>query len=132
LTLLIDTSVAVAMRDGIVEVVTAITARAEPLAISVLTLAELAGGLAGPPQVVEPRRARQSALLRHVDCLILGPEIVEAYAGVLAASGFSRRKIVDRLIAATALVHALPLATLNPDDFADVPGLRLMAWAPPQ
>lgn len=32
------------------------------------------------------------------------------------------------MIAAQALVHRATIVTLNPGDFADVPGLDLSAW----
>ncbi|QMW22741.1 PIN domain-containing protein [Sandaracinobacteroides saxicola] len=38
-------------------------------------------------------------------------------------------RLLARMIAATALVRGLPLATLNPDDFADVAGLRVEDWS---
>jgi len=34
----------------------------------------------------------------------------------------------DRMIAAQALVHRASLVTMNADDYADVPGLSLLAW----
>jgi tRNA(fMet)-specific endonuclease VapC len=39
-----------------------------------------------------------------------------------------RRKILDRMIAAQALVNRVTLITRNPGDFADIPGLALEAW----
>ena len=47
---------------------------------------------------------------------------------IVEAIGFSRTKVLDRLIAATALANALPLATRNAKDFRDIPGLRLEEW----
>jgi predicted nucleic acid-binding protein len=40
----------------------------------------------------------------------------------------SRRKLLDRMIAAQALVHRATLVTLNASDFRDVPGLELLSW----
>ena len=37
-------------------------------------------------------------------------------------------QLLDRMIAAQALVHRATLITFNPDDFADVPNLSLLAW----
>lgn len=54
-------------------------------------------------------------------------ELVE-YRRILEATGYSRRKTADRMTAATALVHDLPLITLNGRDFRDVPGLELIEW----
>jgi tRNA(fMet)-specific endonuclease VapC len=43
-------------------------------------------------------------------------------------AGYSRRKLLDRMIVAQALVHRATLITMNPDDFSDIPGLALVAW----
>lgn len=67
-------------------------------------------------------------LLEHTTVIPLDRKVVNAYALVIARTGFSRRKILDRLIAATALVHDLTLATTNGEDFRDVPDLRLEVW----
>jgi predicted nucleic acid-binding protein len=53
---------------------------------------------------------------------------VAAYGRIVAAAGHSRRKVVDRMIAATALANGLTLITLNGADFPDLPGLDLVAW----
>jgi tRNA(fMet)-specific endonuclease VapC len=47
---------------------------------------------------------------------------------IVANAGYSRRKLLDRMIAAQALVHRATLITFNVDDFSDVPGLKLRAW----
>jgi tRNA(fMet)-specific endonuclease VapC len=50
------------------------------------------------------------------------------YGKIVAKSGFSRRKIIDRMIAATAIVSGLTLITTNGGDFADIDGLKLEVW----
>jgi predicted nucleic acid-binding protein len=45
----------------------------------------------------------------------------------VASAGYSRRKLLDRMIAAQALVHRATLVTFNPD-FSDVPGLSSLVW----
>jgi predicted nucleic acid-binding protein len=52
----------------------------------------------------------------------------DAYRAIVEAAGYSRRKLLDRMIAATAIVHRAVLVTRNADDFQDIPGLRLEAW----
>ena len=37
-------------------------------------------------------------------------------------------KLLDRMIAAQALVHRASLVTFNPDDFSDIPGLSSLVW----
>ena len=51
-----------------------------------------------------------------------------AYGTIVASAGYSRRKLLDRMIAAQALVHRTTLVTFNPNDFTDVPNLSLLAW----
>jgi tRNA(fMet)-specific endonuclease VapC len=50
------------------------------------------------------------------------------YGAIVASAGYSRRKLLDRMIAAQALVHLATLVTFNPDDFTDVPSLSLLVW----
>jgi hypothetical protein len=50
------------------------------------------------------------------------------YGAFPASAGYSRRKLLDRMIAAQALVHRATLVTFNPDDFSDVPGLSSLVW----
>ena len=51
-----------------------------------------------------------------------------AYRVIVGASGFSRRRTLDRMIAATAIANGLRLATANPADFGDIAGLALETW----
>lgn len=44
------------------------------------------------------------------------------------ATDFSRRRIIDRMIAAQALLHDATLVTMNGEDFKDIPGLKLLIW----
>ena len=51
------------------------------------------------------------------------------YAAILAEAGYSRRKMLDRMIAAQALAHRATLITMNAQDFSDIPGLDLLDWS---
>lgn len=51
----------------------------------------------------------------------------DASGAIVAHADHSRRKPLDRMIAAGALIHRATLVTLNAGDFADVIGLRLLA-----
>ncbi|TPE59531.1 type II toxin-antitoxin system VapC family toxin [Sandaracinobacter neustonicus] len=124
--ILFDTSVCIHLRDGDPAVL-AKAAQWRSASISTVTRVELAAGLLHP--VHGPVRAlRNEALLTEIVTLELGAREADVYSAIIAATGFSRRKLLDRLIAATALVHGLPLATMNPVDFADVPGLEVLDW----
>ena len=102
----------------------------EELAVSALTMAELA---AGPHAADDPaeRARRQDRLQRSevlFDPLPFDAEAARAYGLVYAAVASAGRKArgpraVDLLIAATALAHRLPLYTRNGDDFRFLGGL---------
>jgi tRNA(fMet)-specific endonuclease VapC len=51
-----------------------------------------------------------------------------AYGTIVAKAGYSRRKLLDRMIAAQALVHRTTLVTMNAVDYTDIPGLSVLAW----
>jgi tRNA(fMet)-specific endonuclease VapC len=52
----------------------------------------------------------------------------ENYGKILEAQGFSRRKILDRMIGAQALGLKAKLITFNPDDFSNIEGLDVVGW----
>jgi predicted nucleic acid-binding protein len=97
------------------------------LAVSAVTLAELAAGPHATPDAAE-RARRQDRLQRAeatFDPLPFGAPAARAYgriyAAVMASGGKARgRPAVDLLIAATALAEDLPLYTRNHDDFAQL------------
>ena len=90
---------------------------------------ELEGGVVAKPLLEAQRRAALDAMLAVFPVLDFDPDCADGYRRIVEAVGFSRRRIVDRMIAATALVHGLTVITTNPKDFSDVPGLRLDVWA---
>lgn len=102
----------------------------EELAISAVTLAELAAGPHATNDVAE-RARRQDRLQRTeatFDPLPLDASVARAfgriYAAVVAGGRKARgRRSLDLLIAATALAADLPLYTRNPDDLKDLSGV---------
>ena len=100
------------------------TALPHEVAISTLTLAELA---AGPHAATTPseRGRRQDRLQRTeavFDPLPFDADAARAYGRVFSAVAAANRKprgarAVDLMIAATALASELPLYTRNPSDF---------------
>ena len=105
----------------------------DEMAISAVTLAELSAG----PHQVRPdteqdayfeaaERARRLDVLQRAehdfDPIPFDADAARAYgrvtAAVIAAGRKPRRRVVDLMIAATAIAAELPLYTTNPDDFA--------------
>lgn len=116
------------------------TALPDELAISAVTLAELA---AGPHASADPQeRARRQERLQLTeatfDPLPFDAAAARAYARVYTAVSTAGRKArgrraVDMLVAATALSVQLPLYTRNVADFAGLSGLvEVIAASTPQ
>ncbi len=104
----------------------------QPL-ISTITLAELSVG----PLIASDDRER-AARLAHLlqaeadfDPLPFDIEAARAFGQVAASLRRSGRKAsaraYDAMIAAIALANSLPLYTCNPDDFAGIDGLEVVA-----
>jgi len=125
---LLDTDVAVHLRDGDPTVRRLLLTLDETPMISAVTRVELEGGVYANPALAEKRRRAVDVLLRDFAVIDLTSELAAGYGSIVEQAGFSRRKVADRMIAATALVHDLPLVTLNGRDFRDVPGLELIEW----
>lgn len=103
----------------------------ELLAISMMSLVELEAGVFKKPLLADYRRMSLDTLLAELIVLPLDRAVIAAYGRIIAHAGFSRTRVIDRLIAATALVGDLTLVTVNAADFRDIPGLRLEAWPAP-
>ena len=125
---LLDTSVAIPLRDGDPEVWRRAASLEVAPYISILTAAELEGGVYRNPALSEKRRAALNALDGKLDVLPFDDEELAAYRAILESIGFNRAKVLDRLIAATAIAHGLSLATRNARDFRDIPGLTIEVW----
>ena len=124
---LLDTSVLIALRDGDPMVRASVAELEGPAGLSVISVVELEGGVHTDPVQASRRRLAISAITTRLTVLAFGAAEATVYGGIVAAAGYSRRKILDRMIAAQALAAGAVLVTLNPDDFADVPGLKIRA-----
>ncbi|MBV9881871.1 MAG: PIN domain-containing protein [Sphingomonadaceae bacterium] len=127
---LLDTSVAVYVRDSDLFAARLEGLEARPL-LSAVTRVELENGVYRDPAWAPVRRANLDAMLRHMASLDFGETEILAYRAIVAELGYSRRRVIDRMIAATAIANGLTLATLNPADIRDVPGLAFEAWPNP-
>lgn len=70
----------------------------------------------------------QETLCPAASALIFGPPEAEIAANLYRSLARPRGREIDICIAATAIRYEAPLWTLNPKDFADIPGLSL--WRP--
>lgn len=102
------------------------------VAVSAITMAELAAGPAATQDLAE-RARRQDRLQRAeaaFEAVPFGSDAARAYgrihAAVVAAGRQPRRRFADLLIAAVALAEGLPLVTRNPDDFAGLEDLLVV------
>lgn len=102
-------------------------------AISAITLAELG---VGPLVAIneEERSVRQTHLQAAeatFDALSFDADAARAYARVASSLRRSGRQAAlrtyDAMIAAVAIANGLPLHTCNPDDFAGIEGLTVVA-----
>ena len=128
MTHLLDTNVAIHLRDGDPTVTAKVAALEGAVLLSIISRVELEGGVYRDPQEAGVRRARLDLMLDALPVLDFGREAADAYRAIVEAAGYSRRKILDRMIAAQALVHRAALVTRNAADFQDIPGLILVAW----
>jgi tRNA(fMet)-specific endonuclease VapC len=125
---LLDTNVAIHLRDGDPTTTQNVAALQSAVLMSIVTRVQLEGGVYREPALASVRRARLDAMLSAIPVLAFDDLAAETYRTIVASAGYSRRKLLDRMIAAQALVHRATLITFNPDDFSDVPGLSLLAW----
>jgi predicted nucleic acid-binding protein len=113
---LLDTSVFIARESG-----RALTELPDQVAVSVVTLGELElGVLAATDDLRRARRAQTLALAREADPIPVTEAVMSAWARLVIdcrREGVHRTiRLTDALIAATAVVHGLPVVTQD-DDF---------------
>lgn len=125
---LLDTNVAIGLRDGEPVVTEKVAALQGAILMSIVTRVELEGGVYRDPAYAAVRRLRLDAMLSAIPTLAFDDLAAETCESIVASAGYSRRKLLDRMIAAQALVHRATLVTRNGADFMDVPRLNLLAW----
>jgi predicted nucleic acid-binding protein len=126
---LIDTSVAVALRENVLHVGERLAELNGMPLLSIVSVVELEGGVAAAVEGRGKRRRLLDKIYASVEILAFGEREAAAYRQIVTDAGFSRRLIIDRMIAAQAIAAGAVLATLNPRDFRDVPGLTIEDWS---
>jgi tRNA(fMet)-specific endonuclease VapC len=122
---LLDTSVLIPFRDGDASIAEFVDSLGEAIFMSVVSQVELEGGVYRDASTAEFRQVGLTQLLRGIQVLAFTRNEAKTYGQIVAEAGYSRRKILDRMIAAQALVAKATLVTLNPEDFADIPDLKV-------
>ncbi len=125
---MLDTSVAIHVRDADEAILARLERTEVPVCLSIVTMVELEGGAMRAPAHAPRRREAIDHLRDAYAVLPFTEENVAAYREIVAALGFSRPQLLDRMIAAQALVSGAMLATLNPRDFRKIPGLTIEDW----
>jgi len=124
----LDTNVAIHLRDGDPAIAERLARLDGAVLMSVVTRVELEGGVHRDPIDAPLRRARLNAVLSSIPTIAFDDAAAAVYRAIVERVGYSRRKLLDRMIAAQAIVHRATVVTMNPDDFADIPGLDVLAW----
>jgi tRNA(fMet)-specific endonuclease VapC len=109
---LLDTNVAMHLRDGDPMVTQKVAALEGAVLLSVVTRVELEGGVYREPAHAPRRRARRHAE-RHSGVGLRGDLGATTYEAIVASAGDSRMKLLDRMIAAQALVYRATLVTMT-------------------
>jgi predicted nucleic acid-binding protein len=125
---ILDTDIAIHLRDGDPEITAKVAALESAVLMSIVTRVELEGGVYRDPAHAAIRRVRLDTLLSAIPTIAFDDIAATAYGEIVANAGYSRRRLLDRMIAAQALVHRASLITRNAGDYADIPNLMLVAW----
>lgn len=127
--LMLDTSVAIHVRDSDPATLARLAEVDRAVCLSIVTQVELEGGVVKAPATAARRRRALDRMLLAYPSVPFGEADVAAYRTIVEQLGFSRPVLLDRMIAAQAIVANATLATLNPRDFRDIPGLAIEDWS---
>jgi tRNA(fMet)-specific endonuclease VapC len=128
LVFLLDTNVAIRLRDAEPEIVARVAALEGAVLLSIVSRVELEDGVYREPAEVSRRRSRLDVILAALPVVDFDASAADVYRTIVATAGYSRRKLLDRMIAAQAIVHQATLITQNAADFRDCPGLSILEW----
>jgi len=129
LSYILDTNVLIRLRDGDSVVAARVEALEGAVLMSIVSRVELEGGVHREQAIAGIRRRKLDEILAAIPTLAFGDVDADAYAAIVAGAGYSRRKILDRMIGAQALVQGASLVTMNATDYADVADLSIVDWS---
>jgi tRNA(fMet)-specific endonuclease VapC len=124
----VDTNFAIELRDDPVSAGARLAAITTSPVFSLVTRIELEAGVEREPALAAKRRRLLDRLLADIEIIMMTSADVATYGRIVAACGYNRRLVFDRLIAAQAITRNASLVSANTADFADIPNLKLVAW----
>lgn len=127
----IDTSIAIALRDGDADTRQRIGGLDRVPVISVISRIELENGVNREPAGINLRRRLLDRFLQTITVEMFTPGDIRAYGDIVYEFGYNRRLTLDRLIAAQVVSRDALLITRNGADFRRLAGLRLEVWPGP-
>lgn len=130
--ILIDTNIAIALRDVDMETHRRVATLAEPPVISMITRIELENGVNREPAGVNHRRRLLDEVLGTLPVQMFEHADILAYGAIVYELGYDRQRTLDRLIAAQAIARDATLITRNGKDFRKIDGLKLIEWETPE
>jgi tRNA(fMet)-specific endonuclease VapC len=128
--ILIDTDIAIALRDVHEETHRLVAALPEIPVLSMITRIELESGVNANPGLEPLRRRLLDELLETYSVEMFTHADILTYGVIVHALGYDRRTTLDRLIAAQAIARDATLITRNGRDFRRIEGLKLKEWEP--
>jgi len=129
LAFLIDTNIAIHLRDGHQAVATRIDQLDGPIIL--LSIVELEGGVARNPALATYPRHMLDEMSNSFATVAFDDNEARIYGRIVAVLGYSRPRVFDRMIAAQAIAIDATLITINGADFRDIPGLSFETWPDP-
>jgi tRNA(fMet)-specific endonuclease VapC len=128
---LLDTNIAIHLRDAEPTILDRVEALSGEIYLSVVSVVELEGGVNKYLKMAQSRRRLLNQLLASLSILSFERREAVEYGRIIAKIGFLRSRILDRMIAAQAISAGITLITMNGEDFRDIPGLTLEIWPSP-
>jgi tRNA(fMet)-specific endonuclease VapC len=128
---IIDTNIAIHLRDTDRETQRNVQRLEDELFLSIISVVELEGGITRNPETATTRRLLLDEMLGILTILPFGQREAAEYGRIVAKIGFLRSRILDRMIAAQAIITGATLITMNAPDFRDIPDLTLEIWPSP-
>jgi tRNA(fMet)-specific endonuclease VapC len=125
---LIDTNIAIHLRDGDEAVLEKVEMHRGTILLSALSLAELQRGIYKSATLTAVRQVRLETILRHLSVVPFDVAAANAYGRIIALCGWAKGKDFDRMIAANAIATRSTLVTNNVADFKGIPGLAMENW----